>query len=259
MLDNSSNINFGFWQAKELSENLLGIFNAETQRTSNINSFHNDFVDIDLDKTLSKKFCDLIATISNLEIVCEEKSLGDNISILHSSRTNNLRYWIIDPLDGSYNHLSRMNLFGFSVSLWQGFKPLLGIIYNNLSEELIYGGDIINENENIFINHENFHPPKLHNGRPKSLLTGFPSGLEKKQTIETSIKDICQYDKIRMLGSAVVSGSMVITGRADAYIENGIYIWDVAGVISIALKAKLNVHKKYCDTDILRLDLKISH
>jgi len=44
--------------------------------------------------------------------------------------------WIVDPLDGTTNYLSGLDHFSVSIALWKGEKPLLGVIYKPVTEEL---------------------------------------------------------------------------------------------------------------------------
>jgi len=51
------------------------------------------------------------------------------------------------------------------------------------------------------------------------------------------IKQIQDFRKVRFLGTAALSISYVACGRADAYYENDIMIWDIAGAIPVVAAA----------------------
>ena len=66
------------------------------------------------------------------------------------------------------------------------------------------------------------------------LCTGFPVNTDfSAENLMTFIQNIQQYKKIRLLGSAALSLAYVASGRADAYMENDIMIWDVAAGLAI--------------------------
>ncbi|MBP6218402.1 MAG: 3'(2'),5'-bisphosphate nucleotidase CysQ [Oligoflexales bacterium] len=48
-------------------------------------------------------------------------------------------FWLIDPIDGTREYIQKTGDFTINISLIQGTKPLLGIIYAPLSSELFYG------------------------------------------------------------------------------------------------------------------------
>lgn len=55
------------------------------------------------------------------------------------SRLNKELVWVVDPLDGTKEFIKRIPEFAISVSLVENKKPVLGIVYNPLSEEMISG------------------------------------------------------------------------------------------------------------------------
>jgi myo-inositol-1(or 4)-monophosphatase len=142
--------------------------------------------------------------------------------------------WIVDPLDGSLNFSRSIPLFCISIVLWRGSQPLLGVIYDFNHDELFTGlvaegawlngmaikvGNVVSKNEAV-------------------LCTGFPVSTDFSETaLLKYVKDIRSYRKVRLLGSAALSLAYVASGRADAYHENDIAIWDVAAGIAIVKAA----------------------
>jgi myo-inositol-1(or 4)-monophosphatase len=52
-----------------------------------------------------------------------------------------------------------------------------------------------------------------------------------------SIKQVQAYKKVRLLGSAALSLAYVAAGRADAYYEKDIMIWDIAAGVALVTGA----------------------
>jgi myo-inositol-1(or 4)-monophosphatase len=66
------------------------------------------------------------------------------------------------------------------------------------------------------------------------LFTGFPSYSDfSKNGLENFVKKIQDFKKIRHIGSASLSLAYVASGKADAYYENGIMLWDVAAGLAL--------------------------
>jgi myo-inositol-1(or 4)-monophosphatase len=50
-------------------------------------------------------------------------------------------YWfIVDPLDGTFNYVKGLGPCAVSIALWQDQKPIFGVICNLLEKQLILGG-----------------------------------------------------------------------------------------------------------------------
>ena len=66
------------------------------------------------------------------------------------------------------------------------------------------------------------------------LCTGFPikTNFSEKE-ITRFVNQIQAYKKVRLLGSAALSLAYVACGRADAYIEENIMLWDVSAGCAI--------------------------
>src|SRR5258708_1001606 len=44
--------------------------------------------------------------------------------------------WIIDPIDGTNNFISGIQLCCISIALWHNSEPVVGIVYNPITEQL---------------------------------------------------------------------------------------------------------------------------
>ncbi len=133
--------------------------------------------------------------------------------------------WVVDPLDGTVNYFYRIPHFCVSIALRYLGEIILGVIYDPMRDELwtAQKGD----------------ETKL-NGQPcrvserADLAESIVSvGLSKTgMTIEAGLpvlQDMVhRARKCRLLGSAALDMAYVACGRFDAYIEQGISLWDVA-------------------------------
>jgi fructose-1,6-bisphosphatase/inositol monophosphatase family enzyme len=48
--------------------------------------------------------------------------------------------WVVDPLDGSYNFSRSLGPSMISVALWNDNEPVLGVLYNLSTKQIIFGG-----------------------------------------------------------------------------------------------------------------------
>ncbi|MBA3651766.1 MAG: inositol monophosphatase [Chthoniobacterales bacterium] len=133
--------------------------------------------------------------------------------------------WVVDPLDGTVNFFYGIPHFCVSIALRFRGEVIVGVIYDPMRDELWSG--------------EKAQTPTL-NGKPicvsprTTLAEAVVSiGLAKTQaTIEAGLplleEMVHRVRKCRMLGSAALDMAYVACGRLDAYIEQGISLWDIA-------------------------------
>lgn len=135
-------------------------------------------------------------------------------------------YWVVDPLDGTFNYLRDIPLCCVSIALCLDRDPLLGCIYDFNRDELFTGGK---------------STPLLCNGVPVPspaealiLATGLPrKGDFSADRLARFGPHVAQWKQVRMIGSAALSLAWVAAGRFDAYEEAGILWWDVAAGVAL--------------------------
>lgn len=139
--------------------------------------------------------------------------------------------WIVDPLDGTINYYKGMDdLACVSIALWVKDRPVLGAVYRFMKDELFYGA----EGEGAFLNGAPAAPSDIKETGQAVMATGFPV----KRSYDTDslskfVKQVQCFKKVRMLGAAAIMGTFVSCGRLDAYFEDEIMLWDVAGAAAI--------------------------
>lgn len=142
--------------------------------------------------------------------------------------------WIVDPLDGSLNYLRGIPLCCVSVGLWNNDDPLLGAVYDFRCNELFSGIVGIG----AWLNGDTIQVSQTQERREAVLCTGFPACTDLSSgPLHKFIDHVRQYKKLRLLGSAALSLAYVAAGRADAYYERDIRVWDVAAGLAIVRAA----------------------
>ncbi len=133
--------------------------------------------------------------------------------------------WVVDPLDGTVNYFYGIPHFCTSIALRHRGEVIVGVIYDPTREELWTA--------------ERGAKPGL-NGRAMHVSSRaelseavLSVGLSKTgATIEAGIpllQDMVhRARKCRLMGSAALDMAYVACGRFDAYIEQGVSLWDIA-------------------------------
>ena len=133
-------------------------------------------------------------------------------------------YWVVDPLDGSYNYSCGIPLCCVAVALCRDETPLAGCVHDFIRGETFEAAT----SGPLRLNGRGLGP--VH--RPAAVLaTGFPVAGE--HSADAIGHHLGQWRKLRMLGSAALSLAWVAAGRLDAYSEDGIRWWDVAAGMAL--------------------------
>lgn len=186
---------------------------------------------------ISEKIIMDILEETNIPILSEEYGFKGEKSEL---------YWIVDPLDGTINYFKGLDDFAcVSIALWNKKRPVLGVVYRFMKEELFWGA----EGNGAYLNGTAIYPCSVEDTSQAVIAAGFPV----KRSYDTEallklIKQIQCFKKVRMLGAAAIMSTFVSCGRLDAYIEEDIMLWDIAAGVAIvnaaggktALKLKKN-------------------
>ena len=171
----------------------------------------------------------------------EEPRVGFNMPC------NNL-LWIVDPLDGTVNFERGFPHAGVSLGLWKGVKPVLGVV-GDLCSGKIYSGQAASTREDLTANENRVS--LVESAAEGILATGFPTGRDfSNQALQKSVEFWRCFKKVRMIGSAALSLARVSDGTFDAYCEEGIWWWDVAGAIPLVLSAGGRVWMTPPDKDL---------
>ncbi|HJX80546.1 MAG TPA: inositol monophosphatase family protein [Candidatus Udaeobacter sp.] len=133
--------------------------------------------------------------------------------------------WIIDPLDGTVNYFYGIPHFCVSIALRFRNEVMVGVIYDPIRREMWKG----QKGETSKLNGDPVHV----SDRAYLAEAVVSVGLAKTgETINANFPLLQQMvhrvRKCRVLGSAALDMAYVACGRLDAYIEQGISLWDIA-------------------------------
>jgi myo-inositol-1(or 4)-monophosphatase len=211
-------IDTAFKEAAEIIKNSKAASNGFIERE----------IKLSTDENLDKFFRAYLEKNTN-DAVYSEESLGN------LPKTG--KVWIVDPLDGSLNFFKNIPFYTSSIALWENGAPLLGFVYDYVHDEYYYGE----------IGHGAFLNDKLL-GKTESQgstikMTGIPSHTKVEDSLKMFEASLQSYKKLRWMGCASLSLCYVAAGRADAYEEQGIKLWDVAAGMAIVMAA--GGHVKY--------------
>ncbi len=161
---------------------------------------------------------------TGLPVIGEE--LGGDASLYDGDSL----YWVVDPLDGTYNYLRRQPSTCVSLGLMRGKEPVLGVIHDFTGKKTTLG--VVGDGS--FINGVRITPGWVKDMKDACIMTGFPAAADKSgPAMQRFIDQVARYKKIRMIGSAALALAYVGEGVADTYYESGTNLWDVAAGLAI--------------------------
>jgi len=174
--------------------------------------------DIEAEKIIK----DIIKKDSSFGILAEESGM--------SSEEFHKNLWVVDPLDGTANYSRNIPLSCISIALLSDTKPVLGVIYDFNNNEL-YEGSV---NTRACLNGKEISVSKIKESQEGILVTGLPNNTDYSDEAMTEmIKNFQNWRKVRMIGSAALASAYIASGKADLYMENKSYLWDIAAGAAI--------------------------
>ncbi len=219
---------------------------AGDSRQINFESSHDVKLQADVD---SEKLIRKLLQETKLPVIGEEEG-GDSTLV-----DGDTLYWVVDPLDGTYNYLRNIPMTAVSIGLMHGAKPVWGVIYDFNLDCLYTGGT----NVPLEINGVAVRPVWAASISEAVLCCGFPAGGSfATGDLERMVEDIQSYKKIRMIGSAALALAYVASGQADAYREDTIWLWDVAAGLALVTAAGGHFSMTPVNGKPLRFDVRAS-
>jgi len=134
--------------------------------------------------------------------------------------------WVVDPLDGTMNFSHHVPHFCTSIAARRADGPyLVGVIYDPMRDELYTAS----EDEPTKLNGREVRVSTRDSLEKAVLAVGFA---KSEESVDYCLKLYSYYGhrarKLRAMGSAALDLAYVAAGRLDAYIEQGVSIWDIA-------------------------------
>ena len=192
---------------------------------------------IDINKTISSTNRDikLQADIESERIIKEILKKDSTFGILAeesglSSEESSKNLWVIDPLDGTANYSRDIPLCCVSIAMLSNTKPVLGVIYDFNNDEL-YEGSL---NTSACLNGKEIFVSETKKSEEGILVTGLPNDTDYSDiAMMEMVKNFQNWRKVRMIGSAALASAYIASGKADLYMENKSYLWDIAAGAAI--------------------------
>jgi 3'(2'), 5'-bisphosphate nucleotidase len=179
--------------------------------------------DLEVNKIISKKISEVTPDIP---IISEESSDNRNNSMLKD-------FWLVDPIDGTYDYINDLEEFTINAGLILENKPAAGLIYAPAKKRMFYSygeGNAfeLNNGKTINLSSKNFDKRKP---------IKFISYSNKiKPEIQKIYEDIGVVENIKMKSS--LKFCVVAAGEYDGYVaEPRAYEWDIAAGHAILIHA----------------------
>jgi myo-inositol-1(or 4)-monophosphatase len=156
--------------------------------------------------------------------------LSEEAGYLPSERGGQ-HWWIVDPLDGTFNFIKGLGPSAVSIALWKGERPIFGVVFDLMERRLFLGGPGIG----AYADGRRISVSATSTLAQASICTGFPTrfDVEDISALQSFSRTIKPFAKVRMIGCAAVSLLHVARGSADVYAEQKIMLWDVAAGLAI--------------------------
>ena len=182
----------------------------------------NKDIKLKADVLAEKEIKTIIENESDYPILAEESGFSSNI--------DSSTFWVVDPLDGTANYARNIPICCVSIALISDLKPILGVIYDFINNDL-YEGSI---HTKALLNNKEISVSKVKNPSEGILITGLPNNTDYSDSaLLKMIKDFQNWRKVRMIGSAAMASVYVASGKADLYTEKKTYLWDIAAGAAI--------------------------
>ncbi len=140
--------------------------------------------------------------------------------------------WYVDPIDGTINYSRGFPLWGVSVGLADGHDMLCGAIYLPATDELFTAV----RGEGAFLNGERIHVSPA-TDLSQAILSHGDFNVGADEVARKAINEanflarmgtVSAVQRVKCLGSAVVEGAYVASGRMEGYCMVILNPWDVA-------------------------------
>ena len=145
------------------------------------------------------------------------------------------RLWIVDPLDGTVNFVHGIPQISVSVALWEGDRPLAGVIYDPLRDECFSAS----ADGGAYLNQRPIKVSPVESLERSVAATGFPydHGDYADEYAQVVGAVLASVNGIRRFGSAALDLAWVAAGRYDAFWERELAAWDIAAGMLLVREA----------------------
>ncbi|CAH8625238.1 unnamed protein product [Heterobilharzia americana] len=184
----------------------------------------------EVDKAVERYICkEILTAFPNHKIIAEEAYTGN--AELTCSPT-----WIIDPIDGTSNFVSRFPFVCVSIAYYVDKEPEIAVVYNPVLKWFFRGI----RSQGAFFNDKRIYTSKLKDLSQALVLTDW-GGDRNPEVLDIKSNNIRQIVSkargVRTMGSAALHMCQIAAGSGDVFFEFGIHCWDYAAAILIVREA----------------------
>ena len=142
--------------------------------------------------------------------------------------------WIVDPIDGTKNFSRGLNSFAVSIALVKNRKTVVGVVFDPNTNDLFYA----EKGKGAFLNGKKIKVSSVSKPEDGIFNIALPRrDGTRKQNYNLFRKMFERMGSLRNFGTAALQMSFIAAGRMDAYLEYGLYPWDVAAALLIVREA----------------------
>jgi histidinol phosphatase-like enzyme (inositol monophosphatase family) len=135
--------------------------------------------------------------------------------------------WVLDPIDGTKSFVAGTLLFGTLISLLKKGHPILGVIHNPITGQLLIG-----DGHRTWLNGESVHVRDCPSIEDATMLTTSHWSVIKNRD-GMAFEALSKRAKIYRTWGDCFGYYLVATGYADIMIDPIMHIWDVAPLVPI--------------------------
>ena len=170
--------------------------------------------DLEVNKIITEKIKELT---SNIPIISEE-------SFENKSNEDLKDFWLIDPIDGTYDYINNLDEFTINAGLILNKKPVAGLIYAPAKDRMFYS---YGDNSAFELNNQKSIKLVCNNNFDKDKIKFVSYSNKIKPEIEKIHKDLNVKEYVRMKSS--LKFCVIASGEFDGYVaEPRAYEWDIA-------------------------------
>lgn len=159
------------------------------------------------------------------DIYCsEEDNPQDEVQIIDSEFA-----WVVDPIDGTNNYALGFPVCAISLALLHEGIPVYGFVYDYSTDSLLEGG----AKSGVFRDQKKLL--RHHYAPDAQIILGMHFPMDN--ALLDRLKPLMTQHRVRSIGSAALSASLVATGYLTGIVDGRVKIWDIAAAYAICAGA----------------------
>ena len=171
------------------------------------------------DLASQRRFTEVLPQFLSGAVLGEEMTATEQAHLWNEGRRG---LWCIDPIDGTTNFANGIPLFAVSIAYLIDHEPVLGVVYNPITDESFYAA----RGAGAFLN-----GTELPLRQGAASLRDAVAGVDFKRISHHLGDELAvrpPYYSQRNFGSSALEWCFVAAGRLDVYLHGGQMLWDYA-------------------------------